>query len=164
MKPPSPRGESDSRGEASLVELRSNGRRIGLFARAPIAAGTVIMPLAGPLRSQPTQYSIQLDDHVHLDAGGRIDDELNHSCDASARMDLDTMNLVAKRPIAPGQEVTINYCATEEVLANPFTCDCGSPGCYRVVRGFRFLTADQRRLLEGELSPYLRKRFGLATS
>lgn len=71
-------------------------------------------------------------------------------------MDTQAMGLVAKRDIASGEEITINYCATEDVLENPFTCDCGSSRCYGFVRGFRFLTQDQRLLIKDELSPYLR--------
>jgi hypothetical protein len=157
MKLPNQPGESEPSDEC-LLELRPRGNRIGLFSRVDISAGTVILRLSGPLRSRPTQYSIQLGDDLHLDAGGNVDDELNHSCDASARMDLEAMSLIAKRKILRDEEITINYCATEEALDHPFKCDCGCQGCYGFVRGFRFLTQDQRKKIQDELSRYLKKK------
>lgn len=147
-----------SRGNRVLIEMRRVHGRIGVFPRETLEPGTIVLRLAGPLRAEPTRYSIQLAKHLHVDAGGDIDDELNHSCDASARFDLDNMMLIAKRRIEPRNEVTINYCTTEDVLRAPFHCDCGSPRCYGLVRGFAFLTAARQMELYDELSPYLRQR------
>jgi SET domain len=160
MNLPNDRGESSFL--TDLVELRPSGNRIGLFSRVDIVKGSRILPLTGPLRSRPTRYSIQLGEELHLDAGGNIDDELNHSCDASARMDLETMTLVAIRAISRGEEITINYCATEYVLNHPFTCDCRSECCYGYIRGFRFLKREQRIRIQNELSPYLKQYFDSA--
>lgn len=164
MEWPKPSGESGPTDKSCMVELRPTGDRVGVFARVDIPAGTVILPLMGPLRIHPTRYSIQIRENVHLDAGGNLDDELNHSCNASARMDLVAMSLIAKRKIARGEEITINYCATEDVLGHPFQCNCGSPGCYGFVRGFRFLTPGQRSRIQDDLSPYLKERFASADS
>ena len=48
---------------------------------------------------------------------------------------------------------------TEDEVSDPFKCDCGSPCCYGVVNGYKYLSADARARLEGEISPYLRRRY-----
>lgn len=157
MRTPHQSGISEP-GNCVPLELRPVHGRIGVWPRETLEPGTVVLRLAGPLRTEPTRYSIQLGNHLHVDASGNLDDELNHSCDASARFDFENMVLVAKRRIEPADEITINYCATEDVLRTPFHCDCGSPRCYGFVRGFAFLAAAQRMELYDELSPYLKQR------
>lgn len=62
----------------------------------------------------------------------------------------------ALRPISVNDEVTINYCASEEHILNTFSCDCGAPDCYGPVRGFAYLEPHQQAQIRGQLSPYLR--------
>jgi len=64
----------------------------------------------------------------------------------------------ALRDIAAGEQVKLNYAATEYEMHDGFCCDCGSPACLRMIRGFKFLTRDQQLELKPYLAPYLLKR------
>ena len=131
---------------------------LGVFATAAIPAGALILLMRGDLVGAPDRYSIQLSRDVHLRGEGSMADELRHACEPNARVEIEgapPVRITALRDISPGEEVTIDYCATEEALASPFACGCGSPRCYGEVRGFHFLDAGQRSRLAGWASPWL---------
>lgn len=80
---------------------------------------------------------------------------LNHACDPNAW--LDGLNLVARRRIAPGEPITIDYATFCNESMEAFTCTCGAPTCRGMIRGDDY----QQGLLElyGEhLSDYLRNK------
>ena len=56
-----------------------------------------------------------------------------HSCDPNAW--LDGLNLVARRSIAAGEQIMIDYGAFRNELMAEFTCTCGAPNCRGVIRG-----------------------------
>jgi D-alanine-D-alanine ligase-like ATP-grasp enzyme len=58
---------------------------------------------------------------------------LNHSCDPSAW--LEGLDVVARRPIAAGEEVTLDYATFYDERMPAFPCTCGSSGCRGTVRG-----------------------------
>lgn len=126
-----------------------------------IPAHTIILNLKGKIMSTPNVYSIQLGAKKHLNKGNSIDDYLNHSCEPNCAMDIHKMALVSIQNINAGDELTINYCATEEKLANPFICLCGSLHCYGVIKGFDYLNRKQKKRLYSILSPYLKAKVGL---
>ena len=144
------------------LEIRAKGSRTGVFSTRRILPGEVILRMQGDLLERPNKYSIQIAEGLHLDEGGLVDDEMNHSCVPNAYIDFsDVGHLVmrALRVIEPDHEVAINYCASEEVLVHPFACDCGSRDCYGLVSGYRDLTDGQKAALERYLSPYLRTKY-----
>lgn len=59
---------------------------------------------------------------------------LNHACEPNAVV-IERVRIVAKRSIAPGEEITIDYASTEEDPEWHMPCSCGSAHCRRVVRG-----------------------------
>mmetsp|Transcript_54869 Transcript_54869/g.151924 ORF Transcript_54869/g.151924 Transcript_54869/m.151924 type:complete len:288 (-) Transcript_54869:102-965(-) len=67
------------------------------------------------------------------------------------------VNLVALRSIAPREALTFDYHTTEWDMASPFTCLCLAPGCVGTVRGYKWLTAEQREAVEPHLSPFVRE-------
>ena len=137
----------------------NRGKRKAVFTRKKIPAGNTILRMQGEIMSRPDVYSIQIDTSKHLGPGGLIDDEMNHSCDANARINFDNLTIESKKDIEIGEEVCINYCATEEELASPFTCDCGNPRCYGIIKGFKHLNEMQRKSIKNDLSPYLQKKY-----
>jgi hypothetical protein len=80
----------------------------GCFASAAIDTGAVV----GRMEGEPTR-----DDGDHViwsadDAGLLVTNDmryLNHSRDPNAEVDDATLDVVALRPIAPGEEITIDY-------------------------------------------------------
>lgn len=57
----------------------------------------------------------------------------NHSCNANTGYD--GLNLVALRPIAAGEELTLDYGMLLDENAETFDCQCGAPNCRSVVSG-----------------------------
>ncbi len=86
----------------------------------------------------------------------------NHSCAPSAYVDLAGAEacLRALRDLRLGDEVTIDYCATEDRMDAPFDCQCGTVGCYGWIAGYAALGAPHRVALAGRLAPHLREKYG----
>jgi hypothetical protein len=136
---------------------------VGVFASAPIPAGAFIVTLRGPPSSRPSRKTIQVDDSLHLDEDGLIDGEINHSCHPSAFVDSSDPSrpcIRACQPIPKESEITIDYCASEDEMAEPFECRCKSEGCYGFIRGYAFLSQEQRAAMNGRVSPYLQEKYG----
>jgi hypothetical protein len=124
-------------------------------------AGTLIHVADGVRIDHPTRTSVQRAPGDHrdvppdVDAAARKRDypwyALNHSCEPNAYWNAD--RLLARRRIEAGEAITFDYEATEDELATPFRCACGSPSCRgELVRGYRHLShAERLRRL-----PYLR--------
>ena len=62
---------------------------------------------------------------------------LLHSCDPNLVVDVGAMAVRATRDIASGEYLTIDYAATEDVIANQFACHCGAAGCRGWMMGRR---------------------------
>jgi D-alanine-D-alanine ligase len=57
----------------------------------------------------------------------------NHSC--SPNTAYFGLNLVAIKPISPGDELTMDYANLLDEAAETFDCQCGAPNCRKVVSG-----------------------------
>ncbi len=57
----------------------------------------------------------------------------NHSCDPTAW--LDGLDVVARRPLARGAEVTLDYATFYDERMPAFACSCGASDCRGTVRG-----------------------------
>ena len=133
----------------------------GVYAKEDFSEGHLIHELEGTWRHKPTRHSIQIGEK-HLDSA--IGGYLNHSCDpnASILIQLQDMSfkkqyvpsyvgvkgtltsmiisnpkpvVVANKPIFAGQEITFNYNSTEDLMAEPFDCNCGSENCLGKIAG-----------------------------
>lgn len=143
-----------------------------LVALQVFRAGERLFRLEGLTTAQPSRYSLQVGERLHLDLGpGHSTAEImeryfwrfmNHSCEPSA--EVRGREVLARREIRPEEAVTYNYNTTEWDMAEPFACRCGSPRCLRQIRGFRHLSTAQRaelpavadhlvRLAQGALPP-----------
>lgn len=154
------------------VEVRSSPiAGLGLFAAAPIAAGTVVSRLGGRLVSgeqladllaaaasdprRPYIDCITVGEGLHLvlpprQANGssrQANGYGNHSCDPSLWW-VSAYELAARRPVDRGEELTNDYATSAAEPNFAMRCCCGSPLCRGVVTG-----DDWRR-------PELRERYG----
>lgn len=78
---------------------------------------------------------------------------INHSCDPNAWLDEDSgLNVHARRDIARGEEICMDYSTFAGPKMAPFECHCGAPDC--------------RGLIEGvdEYAPWLLQRYGTRIS
>jgi D-alanine-D-alanine ligase len=57
---------------------------------------------------------------------------LNHSCDPNVW--LEGLDLVARRTIAPGEEIRVDYATYGNNILAPFDCHCGAASCRGRVR------------------------------
>jgi len=143
---------------AKLDVLLTNGRK-GLFAVEAIAKDEILIDLNGEeILSFPTRRSLQIGEGKHAFGREETVGYLNHSCDPNVFLDFSCLCVRALKDIRAGEEVTINYSATEYEMHDPFPCECGSPDCLRIIRGFKFLTRGQQLKLKPYLAPYLLRR------
>ncbi len=134
---------------------------VGLFATHHIANGDVAVALSGRNLQTPTRFSVQIGDGRHADKDGLVE-HTNHSCTPSTFLDLSdpkAPRLRALRDIALGDEITFDYCACEEDMSTPFDCECGADRCYGTIKGYRYLTPDQRERLGDRASPWLAAKY-----
>ena len=130
-----------------------------------ISSGERLFPIEGERTDRPSRYSVQIGKNLHIDLaiGLRAEEILdrhpwrfiNHSCDPSALVH--NLEVVACREIQPWEEVTLNYNTTEYVIAERFTCRCGSVRCLGEIRGFKHLPPAERERLRFFLAPHLRR-------
>lgn len=161
----------------------SSGGGWGLVAIGPIRAGEVVQrneqrphvlasrgfvqrcwPEGSRQRSWFGAYAYPISDEVWVTWS---DDPaawapLNHSCDPNTwLMGLDA---VARRDIAPGEQITMDYatfCAND---MEPFDCSCGAVNCRGRITGQDYLLPFVREVYGSHVSPYVaeaRRRRGL---
>jgi len=73
-------------------------------------------------------------------------------------LDFSCLCLRALKDIQAGEEVRMNYAATEYEMSDSCRSDCRSPACLEMIRGFKFLIRDQQLTLKPYLAPYLLRR------
>ncbi|MCC7002071.1 MAG: SET domain-containing protein-lysine N-methyltransferase [Gemmatimonadaceae bacterium] len=150
--------------DSPLVGVLVDQHERRLIAIRPIAKGSLLYRLEGHETPVPTKYSVQIAIDMHLDQSDARDATdrvrrrpwryMNHSCDPNTR--IADREVRAVRDIAVGDAVTFHYNTTEYEMAEPFECRCRTPVCDGVIRGAKFLTADQRARLGPWLADYLR--------
>ncbi len=163
------------------VERREIGRgEYGLFAREPISKGEFVwrenegadcvcmdlsvkeaLALPEDRKKIFLHFCYQVDDDIlsgHLTMEDIMKDEaffMNHSCDPTVWYEGE--DLVARRDIAPGDEITYDYGTDFSAFDRGFRCRCGSPLCRGVLR------KDDWKLLKDVYGPehligYLRRK------
>jgi D-alanine-D-alanine ligase len=80
---------------------------------------------------------------------------INHSCDPNVW--LDGLNMVARRDIAVGEQLCIDYATFCGPEMKPFDCQCPSPLCRDVIRGTDYLLPELRERYGDHVSPYVQK-------
>jgi len=149
------------------IEVRpSSIEGCGLFAHAPIPAGTVVERWGG---------TVLTDDQLEAHKAGKysaaaIGDGFNllqdphdpvvygnHSCDPNLWM-ADDAAVSARRDIARGDELTIDYATHTIDPTWSMACRCESALCRRVIAGDDWLRADLRERYRDHFSPFINRR------
>lgn len=152
----------------------SSTQGVGAFAAAPIARGEVVEVVGGEVMSerafrrfqmQHARFNaIQIDEALHLVerpevTARRAGGSLNHSCDPTLWM-ADEVTLVARRDIAAGEELTVDYALftaqPDWQLDRP--CRCGEPLCRRRITGRDWERPDLRARYYPHFSPFINRR------
>jgi len=102
------------------------------------------------LGALPGQYDRERDDRG---------DFINHSCDPDVWMQ-DENTLTARRDIATGEELTMDYAMFEgdENDTKPWICHCGSSLCRHRITGKDWRLPELQRRYEGHFSPFISER------
>jgi hypothetical protein len=142
------------------VEIRSDktpeGK--GVFATTEFTNGAFIGFFDGKLVKNRTQMSLQFGRDFHVEPSDETPfRHLNHSCDANSRFL--GRNIYAWRDIHPGEEITIDYNCNEWELVSPFKCNCRSTACLGQIKGFKYLTEEQKRQRNGMICSWVRDDF-----
>jgi uncharacterized protein len=84
---------------------------------------------------------------------------LNHSCDSNLGFG-DAFTLIGRRPIEPGEELTLDYVLfeTDELFVASWQCGCGDDSCRQTPRGTDWRRPDLQDRYSGLFTPILAKR------
>lgn len=132
------------RREDFAIVAFDDGRGRGLIARRAFAAGERMARIGGFLCGAASLDTIQLAPDLHV-ADPWFCRFLLHSCDPCAAIETNNATLVARRAVAPGEVVTIDYGASEDRLGRQFECRCGAPACRRWMKGRKEATNEEGR-------------------
>jgi D-alanine-D-alanine ligase len=146
----------------------------GMFATRPIAAGERIVefeqqPQVLVSRSHVEQtwrdqdaewfprYAWPLTDEVYVvwERDPESWKPINHACDPNAW--LTGLDLVARRDVLEGQEITVDYATFCNELMPDFECGCGAADCRRTIRGDDYLLDFVERY-DGHVSDYVARK------
>lgn len=149
----------------------------GLFAKEPISKGEVVMVKGGHivnrevLRREITPHlgpvEIQIGDDLFVTPVNQEERELsmlysNHSCDANLGV-RGEITFVALRDIPAGQELTHDWCMTDDDDYS-VSCSCGVPQCRGTVTGKDWQRPDLQRKYGGYFSAYLAEKIAASAS
>jgi uncharacterized protein len=150
----------------------------GLFATAPITAGTVVSRLGGRLvstaelrarftaaardASHPYIDTITVDADLHLVLPPRrLNGYGNHSCDPNLWW-VSAYELAASSDIAAGEELTNDYATSSGEPDFVMACSCGRRQCRGVVTGDDWRRPELQERYEGHWVPALQARIRAA--
>ncbi|MFN0086613.1 MAG: SET domain-containing protein [Blastocatellia bacterium] len=116
----------DGRGCFATVTFRK-GRKIAEYVGEKISRREIARRLRGKRRI----HICGINQYWAIDGGrlGNGTQYINHSCDPNCyvRIHHDHILFFAKRDIAPGEEILLDY--EESYHDNSKRCDCGAPNC-----------------------------------
>jgi hypothetical protein len=115
--------EDDGRHGVHLVKSTAKGW--GIYARKLYRPGQILGFFGGYPVNEDTRNSLTLDG-LKIEPTGDLK-FLNHSCSPNAAFR--GRWLVTVNRIMPGEELTIDYLATERTISHHFVCKCGSETC-----------------------------------
>jgi hypothetical protein len=142
-----------------MIEVREGYLGKGVHATQAIEPGQTILQGSGHRVPGRTRHSFQIDHDVHIVVPNEIE-LINHSCEPNCgvrvRRDQDVLEIVALRPIAPGEELKTDYATFEaEIVHMAGPCQCGAPSCRGRITGFADLPGDRRASFGPFIADYL---------
>lgn len=140
-------------------ELRSIlGKGEGVFASRFFSPGEVVM--IGHVEHELDHnhsHASQVGEDRFVLHGGLIP-KLNHSCDPNCgiRLNRGAHDIVARLPIAPGDEITFDYAMRNYTIEHFLSdCRCQAQCCRGKITGWKDLPAQRKVDYRGFVAPYL---------
>jgi len=128
-------------------------------ATRAIGPGETILKTWGQQAAQRSRRTIQVAADMHVEPDG-VAVLMNHSCDPNCgvviRSGAREIEIRALRPIAAGEEVTIDYDTFEYEVTLGGACRCGSLKCRGRVAGYKHLSSDVKARYGEFIAEYLR--------
>lgn len=128
----------------------------GMYAARPMYAGEIIQAFeeqphylvtrhhinrhwTEEQRTLFAQYAWPISDDTYVMWSNNPEEwkPINHSCDPNAW--LDGLDMVARRNIAVGEQITVDYATFCGETMEAFTCSCGAAECRGIIRGTDYL-------------------------
>lgn len=158
----------------SAQSRETPGKGHGSFAREPIPAGQFVVCFGGlpvtthefatfPAERRSRSIQIDHDTYVVGPPTREPGDSINHSCEPNLGL-VSATRLVARRDIAPGEELTYDYSTSDSSPYDEFDCACGTPRCRGRLGGRDWMRHDIQRAHAGWFSPYLARRISALES
>lgn len=139
------------------VRLNSTTQQQGLFATRSFEQNDRLIEFSiRSIQSTPTYLTVQIGENEHFEFDPDYLKFMNHGCDPNVFIDLDTLTLVAIKPINEGEELRFFYPSTEWKMDQPFECTCGFSNCIGTISGAHKLSKTQ--LSAYKLSPYIQQK------
>ncbi len=141
------------------LSVSGDGRGEGVFATHRFRVGETV--LVGEIeRRLPGNHShatqLGLCEYVQVRGLGS---KVNHSCDPNCGVrinDFGAPDLVARRDIEPGEEITFDYAMRNYSIEHfPSRCRCGMATCRETVTGWKDLSPERKAAYRGLMAPYL---------
>jgi SET domain-containing protein len=154
--------------DETLVVASSRISGQGLFASERVESGRLVIRLGGHLVStselrdlhRSSEYvdtlTVHEDLHLVLPSGTKVHFG-NHSCDPNL-WHLGPYEIVARRDIEPGDEVTIDYGTQSGAPGFSMACDCAADLCRGVVTSDDWKLAHLQAIYAGHWVPALEER------
>ncbi len=145
----------------------------GMFARAAFQPGEIVSIMGGTLFTEAEfqAYVVsverfnatQIGEGLHLvdlvQAPDQIAGSINHACDANLWL-ADEVTIIARRAIAAGEELTLDYALTTIepgwVLDQP--CQCGAAVCRHTITGNDWRLPDVQQRYRDHFAPFINAR------
>ena len=149
--------------EDILFVKRSLVQGRGLFTWRPLAKGTLILKLSGPVIEHDYTPEFSAEGPNWIGIGYRKwivtgpEDKaiyLNHSCDPNVIFTHEH-NLISLRPMQSYEELVLDYSTTELDPYWQMDCRCGAANCRKKLRSFQFLPDE----LKNKYKPFLHTDF-----
>jgi uncharacterized protein len=140
-----------------------------MFAARPIHEGETVVVLGGTVlttaqfeefAATASHYNaVQIGEDTHLVDLPTAPGGMNHACDSNLWMH-NEVTIVARRTIAAGEELTIDYALHSGLPTDLLgeLCRCGSPVCRGVITGNDWQLKEVEERYQGHFSPFLNER------
>jgi hypothetical protein len=120
------------------LTIKTENKFRSLVTKQAYSKGEVICEIpTEKLFDKANRYTVQISQDKHTEVGKLS--ALNHSCDPNVILDTANLEMIARRDIEVGEELSFFYPSTEWEMDAPFICLCGAVNCIHVVAGARFL-------------------------
>lgn len=156
---PVPRSKAMLDPDRRTVEVRPSRFGRSVHAARTFRQGEVVLRGWGEQVPLRTRHSFQVDFDTHVEIRSEIE-IINHSCDPNCgvllRRGVPLMEIVARRRIERGEELTTDYASFEyHIEFMPDPCLCGSARCRGRVTGYRDLPPSRRAEYGRFIAEYL---------